>query len=53
LENPEEFLPDGVPSLSDELAKTDGVLKPSEDGRLIIIEPPDTGPKQDADDAGH
>jgi hypothetical protein len=39
-----ESLPDSVPSLSKKLAETGGILMPPEHGRLIIINPPDTGP---------
>jgi hypothetical protein len=40
----EESLLGDAPSLSEVLAETDGILRPPDNGRLIIIDPPDTGP---------
>jgi hypothetical protein len=40
----DESPPDGCPLLSKKLAETGGILMPPEHGRLIIINPPDTGP---------
>jgi hypothetical protein len=39
-----EPLSDAAPSLTEKLAETGGVLMPPEHGRLIVIDPPDTGP---------
>ena len=43
-DNRNEPLSDAAPSLTEKLTETGGVLMPPEHGRLIVIDPPDTGP---------